>query len=86
VADSFAIDRHYVNNPNELYDQQLDDVLVDLDNKIVLEGKLIVIILLLAISDYLKFICSVRRMRCHCHWMTRKFLALGFKISAKPSL
>ncbi|KAF8721902.1 hypothetical protein AX14_010114 [Amanita brunnescens Koide BX004] len=37
VADSFAIDRHYVNNPNELYDQQPDELLVDLDNKIVLE-------------------------------------------------
>ena len=84
MADTFAIDRHYVNNPNELYDQQLDDLLVDLDNKIVLEGKIIVIIL--PISDYLKFICSVRRMRCPCHWMTRNFLALGFKISAKPNL
>lgn len=86
MADSFAIDRHYVNNPNELFDQQLDDLLVDLDNKIVLEGKLIVIILLLATSDYLKFICSVRRMRCPCHWMIRKILALGFQISAKTSL
>ncbi|KAF8350877.1 P-loop containing nucleoside triphosphate hydrolase protein [Amanita rubescens] len=40
VAESFAIDRHYVNNPSELYDQPPNDLLVDLDNKIVLEAHL----------------------------------------------
>ncbi|KAF8630367.1 hypothetical protein AX15_002931 [Amanita polypyramis BW_CC] len=40
MAESFAIDRHYVNNPDELYDQEPDDLLVDLENKFILEAHL----------------------------------------------
>ncbi|KAJ7445770.1 P-loop containing nucleoside triphosphate hydrolase protein [Mycena galericulata] len=40
VADCLPIDQHYVNNPKELFDGQIEDLVVDLDNKILLEAHL----------------------------------------------
>ncbi|KAK2467067.1 hypothetical protein APHAL10511_001325 [Amanita phalloides] len=40
VAENFAIDRYYVNKPDELYDQAPDDLLVDIDNRFILEAHL----------------------------------------------
>lgn len=38
VADSFLIDQHYVENPQELFDKTSDDLIVDLDSRVLLEG------------------------------------------------
>ncbi|THH10992.1 hypothetical protein EW146_g8195 [Bondarzewia mesenterica] len=40
VADDLPIDRHYVNNPQELFDKDMDDLLVDLDSKWIVESHL----------------------------------------------
>ncbi|KAH8117220.1 DEAD/H helicase [Phellopilus nigrolimitatus] len=40
VADSLPLDQHYVQNPNELFDKSIDDILVDLDSKVLLEAHL----------------------------------------------
>jgi ATP-dependent helicase YprA (DUF1998 family) len=38
VAESLPVDQYYVNNPQKLLDGQVDELIVDLDNKILLEG------------------------------------------------
>ncbi|KAG8875050.1 hypothetical protein FRB97_005471 [Tulasnella sp. 331] len=40
VADSLPIDQHYVNNPEEIFDSTMADLVVDLSNEVVLEGHL----------------------------------------------
>ncbi|ETW85689.1 hypothetical protein HETIRDRAFT_308737, partial [Heterobasidion irregulare TC 32-1] len=40
VADSLPIDRHYVNNPGDLFDKPTNDITIDLNNKFVLESHL----------------------------------------------
>ncbi|KAF8580679.1 P-loop containing nucleoside triphosphate hydrolase protein [Ramaria rubella] len=40
VADNSPIDRHYVNNPEELFTSSTSDLIIDLDNKVVLEAHL----------------------------------------------
>lgn len=39
VADPFPIDQHYVDNPGELFEQRSDDLVIDLESKVLLEGK-----------------------------------------------
>lgn len=38
VADSLPIDQHYVENPGQLFDKTTDDLIVDLESKVILEG------------------------------------------------
>ncbi|KAF8831611.1 hypothetical protein HHX47_DHR1000474 [Lentinula edodes] len=38
IAEGLPIDQYYLNNPNELFDKDTDDLIIDLDNKIILEG------------------------------------------------
>ena len=40
IADSSSIDRHYVNNPEELFIHPTSDLVVDLENKVILEAHL----------------------------------------------
>ncbi|KAJ6618312.1 DEAD/H helicase [Mycena sp. CBHHK59/15] len=40
VADSLPVDQHYVQHPQELLDGEIEDLVVDLDNKIILEAHL----------------------------------------------
>ena len=40
VAETFALDQYYVQNPNELHDKTVDELFVDLDGKIILEAHL----------------------------------------------
>ncbi|KAJ7470339.1 hypothetical protein FB451DRAFT_1135554 [Mycena latifolia] len=40
VAQCLPIDQHFVKNPEELFDGNVDDLIVDLDNKILLEAHL----------------------------------------------
>lgn len=40
VADFSPIDRHYVDNPEELFTQPTPDLAVDLENKVILEAHL----------------------------------------------
>ncbi|KLO10412.1 DEAD/H helicase [Schizopora paradoxa] len=40
VAETFALDQYYVQNPNELHDRAIDELFVDLDSKIILEAHL----------------------------------------------
>ncbi|CEL61922.1 hypothetical protein RSOLAG1IB_04672 [Rhizoctonia solani AG-1 IB] len=40
VADSRAIDQHYVNHPNELFSENVGELLIDLENKVMLESHL----------------------------------------------
>jgi len=43
VADPFPIDQHYVQNPDELFEHTLDDLIIDTDNEVILEGKLVLL-------------------------------------------
>lgn len=38
IADPFPIDQHFVQNPSDLFDNSLDDLILDVDNELVLEG------------------------------------------------
>lgn len=40
VADPFPVDQYYVNHPEELFDQAMEDLVLDIDNSVILEGKL----------------------------------------------
>ncbi|KAJ3517789.1 hypothetical protein NLJ89_g269 [Agrocybe chaxingu] len=40
VADPFPIDQYYVENPSELFDDSIDDLIVDTDNELILEAHL----------------------------------------------
>ncbi|KAA1474847.1 DEAD H helicase [Dentipellis sp. KUC8613] len=40
VLDDTPIDQHYLHNPNELFDRPMDDLVVDLDNKFIVESHL----------------------------------------------
>ncbi|KAI0374726.1 DEAD/H helicase [Pilatotrama ljubarskyi] len=40
VADSLPVDQHFVNHPEELFDRTTDDLLIDLDSKVILEAHL----------------------------------------------
>ncbi|KAH7919907.1 P-loop containing nucleoside triphosphate hydrolase protein [Leucogyrophana mollusca] len=40
VADGLPLDQHYVNNPDELFDKAVDDLMVDLDSEVILEAHL----------------------------------------------
>ncbi|RDB21503.1 ATP-dependent helicase hrq1 [Hypsizygus marmoreus] len=40
VADALPIDQHYVENPQELFEKATDDLIVDLDNRVLLEAHL----------------------------------------------
>lgn len=40
VADSLPIDQHYVQNPDELFSKSADDLIVDLESKVILEAHL----------------------------------------------
>lgn len=38
ILESAPLDSYYFTNPDELYDQDTDDLVVDLESKIILEG------------------------------------------------
>ncbi|OJT01605.1 ATP-dependent helicase HRQ1 [Trametes pubescens] len=40
VADSLPVDQHFINHPEELFDRSTDDLMVDLDSKVILEAHL----------------------------------------------
>jgi DEAD/DEAH box helicase domain-containing protein len=40
VADNLPIDQHYVQNSNELFNKPMDDLVVDLESKVILEAHL----------------------------------------------
>ncbi|KAG9001135.1 hypothetical protein FRB90_011666 [Tulasnella sp. 427] len=40
VADNFPLDQHFVQNPNEIWDSPMADLIVDLSNEVILEGHL----------------------------------------------
>lgn len=40
VTDSSPIDQHYVNHPHELYETPTEDLVVNLDSKVILEAHL----------------------------------------------
>lgn len=40
VADGLPVDRHYAACPEELFDKPMNDILIDLDSKIILEAHL----------------------------------------------
>lgn len=40
VADGLPVDQHYVENPEELFTKSVDDLVVDLENKVILEAHL----------------------------------------------
>lgn len=40
VADSLPVDQHFVNSPEELFDRDTEDLIVDLDSKVILEAHL----------------------------------------------
>ncbi len=39
IADPYPIDQHFVQNPSDLFDNSLDDLILDVDNELVLEGR-----------------------------------------------
>lgn len=40
VADELPIDRHYVSCPDELYNQPIEDLIVDVESKVIIEPHL----------------------------------------------
>lgn len=40
MADSLPVDQHFINHPEELFDRNTDDLIVDLDSKVILEAHL----------------------------------------------
>ena len=40
VTDNLPIDQHYVQHPNDLFDKPMNDLMVDLDSKVILEAHL----------------------------------------------
>ncbi|KIJ60621.1 hypothetical protein HYDPIDRAFT_32044 [Hydnomerulius pinastri MD-312] len=40
VADGLPIDQHYVNYPDDLYNRPMEELIVDLDSKVIIEGHL----------------------------------------------
>ncbi|KJA27331.1 hypothetical protein HYPSUDRAFT_131100, partial [Hypholoma sublateritium FD-334 SS-4] len=38
IAEPFPIDQHFVQNPSDLFDNSLDDLILDVDNELVLEA------------------------------------------------
>lgn len=40
IAQNVPLDQHYVANADELWDQEPEDLVVDLDNRITLEGEI----------------------------------------------
>jgi DEAD/DEAH box helicase domain-containing protein len=39
VADKFPVDQYYVQNPDNLFEHSLDDLIIDTDNEVILEGE-----------------------------------------------
>ncbi|KDR81414.1 hypothetical protein GALMADRAFT_89308 [Galerina marginata CBS 339.88] len=40
IADPFPVDQHFVSNPSELFEDSLEDLIIDMDNEIILEAHL----------------------------------------------
>ncbi|KAF9532377.1 DEAD H helicase [Crepidotus variabilis] len=40
MADPFPVDQHYVQNPDDLFEHTLDDLILDTDNEVILEAHL----------------------------------------------
>ena len=40
VSDDLPIDRHYVSCPDELYSRSIDDLIVDVESKVIVEAHL----------------------------------------------
>jgi ATP-dependent helicase YprA (DUF1998 family) len=40
IADDLPIDQHYVHNPDELFNRPMEDLIIDLNSKVVLEAHL----------------------------------------------
>lgn len=40
VAEALPIDQHFINNPEELFDRQTSDLVIDLESKVILEAHL----------------------------------------------
>ena len=40
VADNLPLDQHFVQFPNDIFDKRANDLLIELDNKIILESHL----------------------------------------------
>lgn len=40
VAESYPIDQHFVNNPSELFDKPMKDLIIELDSKVIIEAHL----------------------------------------------
>ncbi|KAJ3572806.1 hypothetical protein NP233_g2842 [Leucocoprinus birnbaumii] len=40
VADPFPVDQYYVNHPTELFDQAMEDLILDIENPVILEAHL----------------------------------------------
>ena len=38
VAEPFPIDQYFIQHPSELFENYLDDLIVDVDNELILEG------------------------------------------------
>jgi hypothetical protein len=71
VADPFPIDQHFVKNPSDLYENVLDDLILDLENDVIEEGKFLTKYLqssLFGISSnchyVVKLTCSALHMKC----------------------
>jgi len=41
IGDPFPVDQHYVQNPDDLFENSLDDLIIDIDNEVILEGELV---------------------------------------------
>ena len=71
VADPFPVDQHYVQNPDDLFENSLDDLIIDIDNEVILEGELAICPFRLILSYFVQLIYSVRPTRCLCEMKMR---------------
>jgi len=77
VADGFPIDQHFVNHPEELFGTSLDDLILDIDNEMILEGTVRCHHAVNALAYRrvnIQPISSVRRTKCLSWWRMKNGL------------
>ena len=63
VADPVPIDQYYVKNPGQLFEKVSDDLIVDLESKVILEGRTMVTSTSFPLTPFSASPSSVCRLR-----------------------
>lgn len=77
VADPLPVDQYYMRNPLELFNNVTDDLVVDLDSHVILEGiETILLSCRFLGNNHAQPIFNAPHMKCHCLCKMRFTLAL----------